>query len=380
MKKLVLFALLATPVCAARAWDSSATKFEAVPQGEAQEITEMVDLTHKLLEQRYGGSAGETMARRAVHPKAHGCVKADFTVNQDLPEKYRVGLFATPGKSYKAWVRFSNATAIVRPDVNDNRADSRGMAVKVMGVEGDTLMNEPGGKTQDFLLINQPMFAFPNVHEYLEFTRIQFANKEDVRPFFAPQTLTDARKKIGGIVQKIATMHIANPLDAPYFSASAFLLGPENAAKFAARPRGAPANPSLPDRTPTDYLREAMKKSLSIAEGSPVVFDFQIQLRPDGLSPTDADYPIESANDEWKPKGDGTAAYQNVATITIRPQDFDTPLQNTECEHLVFTPWHGLTAHQPLGGINRLRREVYIASSRHRADHREPTDYPKWPF
>jgi hypothetical protein len=50
MKKLVLFALLATPVCAARAWDSSATKFEAVPQGEAQEITEMVDLTHKLLE------------------------------------------------------------------------------------------------------------------------------------------------------------------------------------------------------------------------------------------------------------------------------------------------------------------------------------------
>jgi hypothetical protein len=277
-------------------------------------------------------------------------------------------------------VRFSNATAIVRPDVNDKRADSRGMAIKVMSVEGDTLMNEPGGKTQDFLLINQPMFAFPNVHEYLEFTRIQFANKEDVRPFFAPQTLTDARKKIAGIVQRIATMHMANPLDVPYFSASPFLFGPDKAVKFAARPRNAPANSPLPEFHSTDYLREAMKKSLNITEGEPAVFDFQVQLRPDDLAPMDAGYPIESANDEWKPKADGTAAYQNVATITVHQQNFDTPLQNTECEHLAFTPWHGLTSHQPLGGINRLRRQVYIASSTHRADHREPTDYPKWPF
>jgi len=380
MKKLIVFAFLAAPFGAARADDVAVSKFESAPPGEAQEITEMIDLTHKLLDQRYGAAAGDTMARRAVHPKAHGCVKADFTVNADLPETYRTGLFATPGKSYKAWVRFSNATAIVRPDVNDKRADSRGMAIKVMGVDGDTLMNEPGGKTQDFLLINQPMFAFPNVHEYLEFTRIQFASKEDVRPFFAPQTLTDARKKIAGIVQRIATMHMANPLDVPYFSASPFLFGPDKAAKFIARPRNAPANPSLPENASTDYLREALKKSLSITDGGPVVFDFQVQLRPDGLSPLDADYPIESANDEWKPKPDGTAAYQNVATLTIRPQDFDTPLQNTECEHLVLTPWHGLKAHQPLGGINRLRRQVYLASSTHRADHREPTDYPKWPF
>ncbi len=380
MKKFVLFAMFMAPICVARAGDVDATKFEAVPQSETQEITEMVDLTHKLLEQRYGAETGETMARRAVHPKSHGCVKADFTINSDIPEKYRVGVFAALGKSYKAWVRFSNATAIIRPDVNDNKADSRGMAIKVMGVDGDTLLSEPGGKTQDFLLINQPMFAFPNVHEYLEFTRIQLANKEDVRAFFAPQTLTDARKKIAGVVGKIATMHMANPLEAPYFSASPFLFGPDKAAKFAARPRNAPANPALPQNLSTDYLREAMKRSLSITEGNPAVFDFQVQLRPEGLAPMDADYPIESANDEWKPKGDGMAAYQNVATITIRQQDFDTPLQSTECEHLVFTPWHGLTAHQPLGGINRLRRQVYIASSMHRADHREPTDYPRWPF
>lgn len=380
MNRLILIAMFMVPLCAARADEIAPTRFEAAAPGEAQEIAEQVDLTHKLLEQRYGAASGDTMARRAVHPKAHGCVKADFTVNADIPEAYRVGLFATPGKTYKAWVRFSNATAIIRPDINDKKADSRGMAIKVLGVEGDTLMSEPGGRTQDFLLINQPMFAFPNVHEYLEFTRIQFANKEDVRAFFAPQNMTPARAKIAGIVQTIAATQIANPLETAYFSASPFLFGPDRVVKFAARPRNAPPVTAPPQSPATDYLREAMKQSLSIAGGQGVVFDFQAQLRPDGLKPDDPDYPIESANDEWKPKANGAAAFQNVATIAIRQQDFDTPLQNTECEHLVFTPWHGLKAHQPIGGINRLRREVYLASSTQRAGHREPTDYPKWPF
>jgi hypothetical protein len=92
----------------------------------------------------------------------------------------------------------------------------------------------------------------------------------------------------------------------------------------------------------------------------------------------DASFPVEIANKAWA--ADGAAPWRNVATIVIPPQNFDAPLQNTECEHLVFTPWHGLVEHQPIGGINRLRRDVYIASSKHRADHREPTDYPQWPF
>jgi hypothetical protein len=28
-------------------------------------------------------------------------------------------------------------------------------------------------------------------------------------------------------------------------------------------------------------------------------------------------------------------------------------------EHLSFSPWHGLLAHQPLGNINRARRPAY---------------------
>jgi hypothetical protein len=83
--------------------------------------------------------------------------------------------------------------------------------------------------------------------------------------------------------------------------------------------------------------------------------------------------PIEDATEVWPVDA---APFNTVATLTIAPQDFDTPLVSTECEHMVFTPWHGLAEHQPLGGINRLRKAVYIASSQHRLQAREPTRYP----
>ena len=63
-------------------------------------------------------------------------------------------------------------------------------------------------------------------------------------------------------------------------------------------------------------------------------------------------------------------------TITIDKQNFDEPLRITECEHLVFTPWHGLVDFQPLGGINRLRLGVYNASAKFRAQTREPSGFP----
>jgi hypothetical protein len=97
------------------------------------------------------------------------------------------------------------------------------------------------------------------------------------------------------------------------------------------------------------------------------VFDFQVQLR------TNDSLPIEDASAEWK---ETDAKFQNVAVLTITQQEFDNPLRITECEHLVFTPWHGLAEHKPLGGINRLRLQVYIASSQHRAEAREPSGFP----
>lgn len=367
----MLFAVTANSDEAVRAEEAKAaapaaplTKFEKAPQGESEQIAQIIALTTQLLQMRYP----EGMARRGVHPKDHGCVKATFTVNPDIPPNYRAGVFATPGKKYPAWIRFSNATPFLAPDLGKGGPDSRGMAIKLIGVEGDTLLNEPGAKTQDFLLINLPAFAFPNVSEYLEVTKIQLANNDDIRPFFA--NMTPERQKTVAVVTKIKQTNVGNPLESSYFSAAPFLYGPDRVAKFSVAPRSAEKTP-VPQNPSTNYLREAMKKSLDPAIGKPAVFDFSVQLR------NDESLPIEDATAEWS---ETTAPPQKVATIEIEPQNFDNAYQVTECEHMAFTPWHGLTAHQPIGGINRLRRDVYIASSKFRSQPKEPTGFPKWPW
>ncbi|WP_189654788.1 hypothetical protein [Paracoccus mutanolyticus] len=51
-------------------------------------------------------------------------------------------------------------------------------------------------------------------------------------------------------------------------------------------------------------------------------------------------------------------------TLTIPPQEFDTPERRARGEGLRFSPWHALAAHRPLGEINAVRRVVYPASQR----------------
>ena len=94
-------------------YSTSSSEFEMVPKDEAEQIAETITLTTQLLQQRYPNS----MARRGVHPKDHGCVQAKFTVNPDLPKELQAGVLAFAGKTYETWIRFSNATARISPDI-----------------------------------------------------------------------------------------------------------------------------------------------------------------------------------------------------------------------------------------------------------------------
>ena len=78
---------------------------------------------------------------------------------------------------------------------------------------------------------------------------------------------------------------------------------------------------------------------------------------------------IEKACNLWP---EDKFPFTTVATLTIPLQDFDSPERRAACEALFFTPWHGLAEHQPLGGINRMRKAVYEASSSFRRQPREP--------
>ena len=78
---------------------------EEVPEQEAAWRNEIAAITVQLQEKRKSGQEGKVL--RGVHPKSHGCIDADFIINNDIRGDYRAGLFAQPGKHYKAKIRYS---------------------------------------------------------------------------------------------------------------------------------------------------------------------------------------------------------------------------------------------------------------------------------
>ncbi len=333
---------------------------ESVPEGEAEQIAEIAELMVKLLEQRYRD--GKPFLR-GVHPKAHGCARATFTVNADIRDELRVGVFASPGASYEAVVRFSNAAALVGPDIQDMVKDgvktrqngSRGMGLKVQGLPYASLAtDEPG--TQDFLMVNFPVFPFANVSDYLALTRAQLTFEPDNAGVFSAFGAQLAKNgaavrvkralEISAAIQQTATI---DPLATEYFGAAPFLFGPDRVMKFAVRPTPPAAETSLPDSVDDHYLRAALAKRLREAD---VAFDFAVQVRAPSLEAE-----VEDVTKAWD-----SVAYQSVATIAIPTQDIDAPDLASRCESLFFTPWHSLPEHRPVGGINRLRLAVYRAS------------------
>jgi hypothetical protein len=363
-------------------------QLEVIPPTETGQIENIVRSTIEQLTKRY---PGEDVTRRNVHPKDHGCVTAKFRVSDTLPEELRVGVFAKPGREYQAWIRFSNADPIIQADSPKGVHGSRGMAIKLLGVTGTPLIEKVGPKTQDFLMINQPIFAFSNVEDYEVLSRVL---AEDGKPdrFFAERIKRDKDKnpimtdpatfravRTGGIVSRIRSLSVdgnkgafqpppASPVENKYYSAAPYLFGPGKAMKFSAWPVADPSG-DAPKVADDDYLRKALHERLTAKGAKDVVFTFGVQVRSKAALAGKLETEIEDACVLWDEE------FVPVATITIPPQDFDTQERKTWCEErLIFTPWHGLVEHQPLGGINRLKLAVYEASSTFRHIPKEPSE------
>lgn len=121
---------------------------------------------------------------RDAHPKAHGCVRANFKVVKNLPAQLKHGVLKER-EHYCAWVRFSNSNE--DPDRSDVEKDGRGMAIKLMGVPGKTLLDaHKNAGTQDFIMISNPVFFINDALDYAKLVERQ--NEEGgrvvVRPAF----------------------------------------------------------------------------------------------------------------------------------------------------------------------------------------------------
>lgn len=330
------------------AWPSADLALGESAWPREQELGKQIaDVIEKSISEQYRNGT----ALRDAHPKAHGCVSAEFQVNKTLPASLAQGIFI-PGKTYPAWIRFSNGNADAsRADI---KADARGMAIKVMQVPGKKLLeSEKDARTQDFIMINHPVFFANDPARYLS-----LMEKTNSEGFFSKLGIPFALGFKGSVIA-IETINntIANPLSTRYWSMVPYQLGTgpaRQAVKFSARACTATKD-RIPDEPGHDYLRDAMRASLSQGE---VCMEFLVQPR------TSEKMSVEDSMTEWSEK---EAPFYKVATLHIPRQVFDTLEQNRFCENLSFTPWHALPEHKPLGVTNRLRKVIYerISQKRH---------------
>lgn len=315
---------------------------EYIQDDETPIIAEMVREMEAQMERMYGH---DQKMLRQVHAKMHGCVKAAFTIPGDLPAELRTGLFKTPA-TYPAWIRFSNASTVPKPD---QKKDIRGIAIKLMEVPGEKLIFEKRHlKTQDFVLMSSETFFSKNLEQFRATLRsVTSKNKLKVLGYF----LNPFHWQMLGRLMKsnIKCDHVFN---IPYWSTQPFQFGtPDRAVKYFLKP--SPENQLLyTDNKSDNYLQLNMEKTLRT---NTIRFDFFVQFQEDAEK-----MPIEDPTVKW------TSPFIKIAQITIPPQIFNEPEQMKFGDDLSFLSWHCLPEHRPLGSFNRARKHIYLAMSKFR--------------
>ncbi len=318
----------------------------AVPPGEELETARIVASAVALVDSAHVEGRPYT---RAMNAKAHGCVRATLSVLA-LEPRLRHGLFAKVAE-YPAWIRFSSGDMRLR---SDQLRDVRGLALKVMGVAGRKLLEaERDADTQDFLLANSQRSPIANVHELAELLD-DLSRGERYGYFFRGSWLPWRwRVRELYLAARMLKAPPASLLQTRYYSVTPYRLGPDQHVKYGVRPCES-RRPPRRDRT-ENMLREDLKQQL--AQGD-ACLELLVQPQVPGRN-----MPIEDPTVLWSEQD---SPFVPVARITIPKQAFDTPAQERLCEDLSFSPWHALPEHEPVGGLNRLRKALYLEVSRYR--------------
>ena len=142
------------------------------PDVDEAKTTQALIATMRYINEKTFADGGHAL--RSVHAKTHGILQGYLEVNTDLPDDLAQGLFAKPGR-YPVVMRFSTLPGDI---LDDSVSTPRGLAIKVIGVEGERLEGSEGDVTQDLVLINGPAFGAPNPKKFLSVMRL-FARTTD---------------------------------------------------------------------------------------------------------------------------------------------------------------------------------------------------------
>jgi len=332
-----------------------ADSVEIIPSDEADDIRRAIVALKRILQQNREQSG---QSQSDVHVKVHGCASGEFRVLPNLPSELAQGIFIEE-RTLSAVVRFSNSSSQPQPDFIP---DGRGMAIKLLEVEGERLFSEDNGaRTQDFVMVNHPVFFAGNVNDFLRFEQVlATAKQEKLATVKEAFTGGDWNPLHWHWREALTVIQIAGHLPAHPASNTYFSMAPIRFGKYVAKYRAKPAGDlhgSFVDlmtrlgKEP-DALRLILEETLRSQQ---LLFEFQVQLRTSAQN-----MPVEDATVQWP---ESESPYRTVALVLIPRQEINTEEQKAVCKQLSFNVWHAVADHRPLGGINRLRREAYPISA-----------------
>ena len=300
---------------------------------------------------------------RDAHAKSHGILVGTLTVREGLPAHLRQGLFAEP-RSYPVVARLSSAPGDL---LSDRIPTLRGMALKVLGVEGPKVLPEHREETtQDFLLVNQPVIPFGDVAAYLKAQKVlaQQAEASESSQVVAAKLA----RGVDRVLEAVGVSHeTVKAIGAPnhhllgetFHSMAAMRFG-EYIAKLSAAPLSEGVR-RLTGQTFDASEHPSVLRDLVVAFFRENAAEYELRAQ---LCTDLARMPVEDASVRWP---ESESPQQAVATLHFPPQDaYSTARRIYADDVLSFNPWHCIEAHRPLGSLMRSRRQAYEASSRFR--------------
>lgn len=343
-----------------------APALDPIGAGEAKIAAEIAEAMLSVARTTFANSGH---AIRSVHAKSHGLLKAELEVPTGLPPQLAQGVFARPGR-YPAVVRFSTIPGDLLPD---SVSTPRGVAIKLLGVEGNRLEGSENATTQDFILVNAPTFPTKSTKAFLSNLKLIAATTDKMEAAKIALSATaravdTVAKAFGGSASPLRALGGEPPnniLGETFWSQLPLRFG-DHIAKL----QLVPFSPNLLALTgqPLDLgdgpnvIRQAM---LDFFQTNTATWELRAQLATDLDDTSIADPTVE-----WK---EDITPFATVARITARAQlSWSKPRSTAIDDGMGFSPWHGIEAHRPLGQMMRIRKLAYAASQKFRTE-RNPT-------
>ncbi len=308
-------------------------------------------------------------AYRPVHAKSHGIVLGTLEVLPNLPPHLAQGLFAQPA-TFPVLMRFSTNPGDM---LSDKVSSPRGLAIKIIGVEGEKTPNHSGQKTQDLVMINANAFTAPDPQGFLKQIK-QFDEGLDVGEG-AKEVISTAARATNAVLKAV---HLPSPMLEGIGASATHPLGesfstvaPLRFGEYVGKVAVGPGSENLKQLTGKSIdLDDYNALELLIQKffrDQDAVWNVNVQLALDepGIADDKKKFPIEDASKEWPEEA---SPWLTVARIVVPAQESYSDARQTYVdERMSFNPWHALAAHQPLGGVMRSRLKAYEEAINYRA-------------